>query len=223
MKVHLDPISTTSRPVLLFLAEHDVPADVVVVSLFEQAHLAPQYAALNPNKCVPTLEDGDFVLAESSAILKYLADKIGSPAYPTELKARARVNEAMDWLSTGFYRDFGYGVVYQQAFPHCRFENALTQAQVVARSEERAATWFDVLNAHRLKDRKFLCGTDVTIADYLGAAYVSIADWIGYDLGRYPNVVRWLNHMRQRPSWQETHGPWNALTASMRPQVLKSA
>lgn len=223
MKIFLDPISTTSRPVLLFLAEHEIAADVVTVSLFDQAHLAPQYAALNPNKCVPTLQDGDFVLAECSSILKYLADKFGSPAYPRDLQARARVNETMDWFNTGFYRDFGYGVVYQQAFPQYRFANPATQTEVIARSEERAAAWFDVLNDHRLEGRDFLCGRDVTIADYLGAAYVSIADWAGYDLGRYSNVVRWMNRMRKRPSWQQTHEPWNALTASIRPQLLKSA
>ena len=64
------------------------------------------------------LEDGDFRLTESSAILKYLADKVDSPAYPKDLKKRARVNEMMDWLNTGFYRDFGYGLVYPQIFPH---------------------------------------------------------------------------------------------------------
>jgi hypothetical protein len=56
----------------------------------------------------PWLEDDDFHLTESSAILKYLADKIGSPAYPKDLKARAKVNEVMDWINTNFYRDWGY-------------------------------------------------------------------------------------------------------------------
>jgi glutathione S-transferase len=46
---------------------------------------------------VPVLEDGDFRLTEGSAILKYLADSIDSPAYPKGLKERARVNEMMEW------------------------------------------------------------------------------------------------------------------------------
>ena len=54
-------------------------------------HMKPAYAAINPNRLVPVLEDGDFRLTESSAILKYLADKIDSPAYPKDLQeARAR-------------------------------------------------------------------------------------------------------------------------------------
>ena len=69
---------------------------------------------LNPNCLVPILEDGDLRLTESSAILKYLADKIGSPAYPKDLKRRAKVNEMMDWINTNFYRDWGYNLAYPQ-------------------------------------------------------------------------------------------------------------
>ena len=49
----------------------------------------------------------DFRLTESSAILKYLAEQINSPAYPKDLKQRAKVNEIMDWFNTKFYRDWG--------------------------------------------------------------------------------------------------------------------
>jgi glutathione S-transferase len=172
---------------------------------------------------VPTLQDGDFILTECSAILKYLAEQADSPAYPREPQARARVNEAMDWLNTGFYKDFGYGFIYPQAFPHHRFANPTTQANVIARNEQRAAAWFAILNDHWLNGRDFLCGADATIADYLGAAYVSIADWVGYDLSQYPNVVHWLSRMRERPSWQHTHDDWNALAAALQAQLLKCA
>ena len=83
MKLHYHPISTTSRTIMLFAAESGIPLDMQVVDLFTGEHMQPKYAALNPNRLVPVLEDGDFVLTENSAILKYLADKIDSPAYPT--------------------------------------------------------------------------------------------------------------------------------------------
>ena len=100
MKLYYHPISTTSRPVMLFAAENHIPLEMQVVDLFTGEHVQPPYAAINPNKLVPTLVDGDFTLTENSAILKYLADKIDSPAYPKDLKKRARVNERMDWTST---------------------------------------------------------------------------------------------------------------------------
>ena len=69
------------------------------------------------------LEDGDFRLTESAAILRYLAEKIDSAAYPKDLKQRARVNEVMDWFNSNFYRDWGYGLIYPQLFPHLKRED----------------------------------------------------------------------------------------------------
>ena len=109
MKLYYHPVSTTSRPVVLFAAESGIDLDLEIVDLFTGAQYQPEFEAINPSHQVPVLEDGDFRLTESSAILKYLADKIGSPAYPKDLRKRARVNERMDWFNTGFYRDFSYG------------------------------------------------------------------------------------------------------------------
>ena len=85
MKLYYHPASTTSRPVLLFAAEQKIPFELQVVDLFTGEHYQPPYEAINPNHLVPVLEDGDFRLTESSAILKYLADqseqqKASSPA-----------------------------------------------------------------------------------------------------------------------------------------------
>ena len=120
MKLYFHPVSTVSRPIMLFAADNNIALDYQVVDLMTGEHLKPAFAAINPSCAVPALEDGDFRMAESSAILKYLADKFDLPSYPKDLQKRARVNEMMDWLNTGFYRDFGYGLVYPQIFPQAR-------------------------------------------------------------------------------------------------------
>src|SRR5262249_17762767 len=97
MKLYYHPVSPTTRPILMFAADSGAELDYQVVDLFTGENMQPAYTAVNPSQCVPVLEDGDFRLSESSAILKYLADKIGSPAYPKDLQKRARVNERMDW------------------------------------------------------------------------------------------------------------------------------
>src|SRR5262245_40207072 len=110
----MHPVSMNSRPVRWFIAENDIRVEQQVVDLLSKEQLQPAYTALNPNQLVPLLIDEDLCLSESSAILKYLADKIGSAAYPKDLKARAKVNEMMDWFNTNFYRDYGYGMCYPQ-------------------------------------------------------------------------------------------------------------
>jgi len=100
MKLYYHPVSTTSRPVWLFIAENGIDCELKVVDLMKGEHYQPEYVAINPNRMVPVLEDGDFRLTESSAILKYLAEKTGSSTYPKELRLRAKVNEMMDWINT---------------------------------------------------------------------------------------------------------------------------
>src|SRR6185436_2925808 len=97
MKLYYHPASTTSRPLMLFAAESGIKMDMQVVDLFTGEHYQPPFEAINPNRQVPVLEDGDFRLTESATILKYLAEKSGSSAYPRDLKERARVNERIDW------------------------------------------------------------------------------------------------------------------------------
>ncbi|MDH4062044.1 MAG: glutathione S-transferase N-terminal domain-containing protein, partial [Aquincola sp.] len=105
MKLYTHPISTTCRPIMMFAAEQGIPLEMQVVDLFTGEHTKAPYGAINPNHLIPVLEDGNFRLTESSAIMKYLADKVGSPMYPKDLQQRARVNERMDWINTQLGRE----------------------------------------------------------------------------------------------------------------------
>jgi glutathione S-transferase len=204
MKLYYHPASTTSRPVAWFVVDHDLPVEMQVVDLFSGEHRGDPYTAINPNQLVPVLEDGDFRLTESSAILKYLADKVDSPTYPKGLQARARVNEMMDWLNTQLNRDLAYGTVYAQVFPNHRRPGDEAQRVTVAWGQERAKRWMSVLDRQLLgPDKTYLCGDQLTIADYYGASFVHLAEVVGSDLSAYPNVHRWLGRMKDRPTWQK--------------------
>ena len=61
----------------------------------------PAYLAMNPNGLVPTLEEDDFLLWESNAIVRYLAAKFGAGTLePSDPRARARAGQWMDWQLT---------------------------------------------------------------------------------------------------------------------------
>jgi glutathione S-transferase len=143
MKLYMTPESTVSRPVRLFAAEHKIAMEEELVD--RVARYKPPYSFVNPNCLVPMLEDGDLRLTESSAILKYLADKIDSPTYPKNLKQRAKVNEAMDFINTNLYRDFGYAFCYPQLFPHLRLRNDEAQTAALEKGKERSKRWLRVL------------------------------------------------------------------------------
>jgi glutathione S-transferase len=219
MKLYYDPASTVCRPVMLFAAEAGLDLDLVHVSLYEGEHQKPEYLAINPNGAVPMLEDGDFRLCEASAILKYLADKVGSPAYPTGLQARARVNELMDWFNTGFYRDFGYGVVYHQVLPKFAAD-AEHARRTVAVCTPKAERWMAVLESKlAASEGPFLTGAQITIADYFGACLTSLGELIAYDLSAYPGVQAWMAAMADRPAWPQV----NAAFFGWRSMALEQA
>jgi glutathione S-transferase len=222
MKVYLHPISTTSRPILLFAADSGLDLEVKVVDLFSGEHLGEAHRKLNPNGLVPVLEDGDFVLTESAAILRYLADKVDSPAYPKDLRRRARVNEMMDWLATNLCRDFNYGLVYPQVFPNHRRADPAVHAATIAWGKENAQRWLKILDEKLIgPDKPYLCGDEISLADYVGAAMLTSGELVGCDFSRWPNIARWLDNMKRRPNWARVNDQFYSLVQAVRKPELE--
>ncbi len=223
MKLYMHPVSMTSRPVRLFIAENKLPVDEQVVDLMTGEHHQAPFIAVNPNRLVPVLEDGDFRLTESSAILKYLADKFDLPAYPKDLQKRAKVNEMMDWFNSNFYRDYGYGLVYPQIFPHHKRPGDGAQDATIAWGMERSKGWLTVLNEHWIGPKQqYLCGDDITIADYFGIGLLTLGEIIRCDFSPYPNVQRWVANMKRLPSWDSINEVFNGFAGSVKDQPFKA-
>jgi glutathione S-transferase len=166
------------------------------------------------------LEDGDFRLTESSAILKYLADRLGSPAYPAELQARARVNQWMDWFNTAFYRELGYGVVYPQIVPDYRHADPAIQREHLARGHAALDRRLQILNARlAASGGPFTCGTEVSLADYLGSIFLSIGELVKLDLAPYPAVACWMAAMKARPAWDEVNAAFYGWCSAVHAQA----
>jgi len=206
MKLYMHPVSNTSRPIILFIAENNLPVEQQVVDLMTGEHLKPPYLAINPNGLVPTLVDGDFILTESSSILKYLADKFNLPSYPKDLKTRAKVNELMDWFNTGFYRDYAYGVVYPQIYPHHKRPTDEIQKGTIEWGKGLTKKWLKVLNDHWLgHGNKYLAGDTLTIADIFGAGLLTCGHVTRDEFKDYPNIEAWLKRMQALPTWPKVN------------------
>ena len=206
MKLYYHPVSTTSRPIMMFAADHQLALDYRVVDLFSGEQASTAFTAINPNQAVPVLEDGDFRITESSAILKYLAERIDSPAYPKDLRERARVNEAMDWFNTGLSRELAYGFVYPQLMPHHRRSDPMSQQATLEWARPRTVRLLDILDEFIVgPQRTFLLGERISLADYLGLGILTVGEAAKLDYTRWPNVSRWLATMKARPSFARTH------------------
>jgi len=217
MKLYMHPASATSRPISLFATEAGLALDEVTVDLMAGEHRQADFLARNPNGLVPLLEDGDFRLSESSAILKYLAERAASPLYPSDLRERARVNERMDWLAANLYRDLGYNLVYPQLFPHHRRRSDEGTDAAVAWGREGSRRWLELLDRHLLGPQaQHLCLDRLTLADFYGSGLVTLGEAIGLDFAAYPNIDRWLAGMKALPSWQPVNQGFYGLVKAMR-------
>jgi len=203
----------------MFIQDNNLPVEEEVVDLMTGAHHQEPYVSVNPNRQVPTLDDDGFILTESSAILKYLAEKNGSPAYPAgDIKTRGKINEMMDWINANFYRDFGYGLIYPQVFPTHKRPSDQAQQATLDWAKEKSGGWLDILDQKIIGSRSHLVGDKLTIADYFGTAIFTTGELVGCDFKNYPNVKRWLDGMKQRPAYAGVFGPFNDFTKSLKGQ-----
>ena len=83
----------------------------------------------------------------------------------------------MDWFNTTFYRDYAYGWIYPQLFPHHRRPTEEVQQATIAWGKERAIDRLQILNDYWLGEGKpYLCGDRITIADYFGACLLTLGE-----------------------------------------------
>jgi glutathione S-transferase len=219
MKLYMHPASITSRIVRLCIAEKGLDVQEEVIDLFTGAHHQEPFVSVNPNRLVPVLEDGDFRLTESAAILIYLAEKFALPEYPADVQGRARVHEAMAWAGFNFYRDWGYNLSYPQLFPHHKRPSEEGHRVAVEWGRDKSAFWLQVLDEHWLGDgRPWITGEAITVADYFVGGLVALGDIVRWDFGGTPRVAAWLGRVKALPHWGEVSAALDGFAESVKEQ-----
>ena len=71
-------------------------------------------------------------------------------------------------------------------------------------------------------NNQYLCGNQITIADYLGAGIITLGELIRCDFSKYPNVERWLNNIKKLPNWDKVNETFYRLRDALRDQPFKA-
>ncbi|MDX1480364.1 MAG: glutathione S-transferase family protein [Woeseiaceae bacterium] len=175
----------------LACAELEIDYDWEEVDILAGETRTPEFLARNANGKIPLAElpDGRY-LAESNAILSYLAD--GTPLGGTDRWARA---EILQWL---FFEQYSHEPnIATSRFIIRYLGNPPDRQAALAEKQSAGYRALDVME-RRLDDRAYFVGEAFTIADIGLFAYTHVADEGGFSLDGYPGIRRWIERIRGR-------------------------
>ena len=160
----------------------------------------PAYGALNPNRLVPTIDDNGFILWESNASVRHLAQTYGRGSLsPADEQTYARADSWMDWSLTTLYADIILTCFLQLVRTPAKDRNAAA-VEVAAR---RAGTNLGILD-RQLAGRAFIVGDQLSIADIAVGALMYRYFNLALTRPALPNVEAWYDRLGQRAAYR-TH------------------
>ncbi|WP_448511596.1 glutathione S-transferase family protein [Photorhabdus laumondii] len=190
--------SSNVKKVLWCLKELDIPYNQVDIGGKFGKLDTPQYLKMNPNGKIPCLQEGDFILWESNAIVRYLAAKFGKEVlYPQDLQERANADKWMDWVASHLFPHIRQLMIGFIRTPEAERDQKQIE-QTLAEIEKLMKVLDDTL-----AEQKYLSGDKFGMADI--ALGPMIYPWLNIPIKRpfLPNIERWYQLMAERPAFKK--------------------
>lgn len=191
MKLYYHPLSGHAHRAQLFISLLGIDAELIEVDLAAGAHKSPEFLKLNPFGQVPVLDDDGTVIADSNAILVYLAKKNAAKDWlPEDPSGAAAVQR---WLSVAA-GEIAYGpcaarlvTVFGAGFDT---DEVIARAHLILRHIEAA------LDGHQ-----WIAADRPTIADIALYSYIARAPEGNVDRSTYANINAWLRRVETLPGF----------------------
>lgn len=201
MKLIGFPPSPNTSKIMAFAAEIGLPYDLEVVDISKGLARTPEFRSRNPFGRTPYLVDGDLVLAESNAILQYMAAQKETPLWPSDAAGRALVMQWQAW-SLAHWAPAGQTLTFERML-RAMFNMGPVDEAAVAKATAAFEAEGAILDAH-LAQTPWLVRGQLSLADFEVAATLVYAKPAGMPLHKLPNVVAWYDRLAARPSWGNT-------------------
>lgn len=157
-----------------------------------------EFRALNPHQQVPVLQDGELVIWESHAIVRYLAAKYGTTTLWNELpEKRSYSDRWIDWAATRLQPDF-----MALFWGYYRTPEPTRDKTAIELAIQKCAQDYRLLNSH-LVGRDFLCGESLTLADIPAGATLYRYLTMGIEVARPPHVIAWYDRLCETEEYRK--------------------
>jgi glutathione S-transferase len=206
MKLYVFPPSPRAMKVIA-LADHlQIEYETRLVDLTKGDQMKPEFTALNPNQRMPVLEDDEFVLWESNAILQYLAMKgpAGAALWPSDARRQADVGRWMFWEGAHWAPACGT-LAFERVVKGILGRGAPDPA-VVAKGEQEFKRVGGILN-NALGGRKWLTGNALTLADFSVGPWLALAQMAQYPVAGLTEIARWWEAFAALPGMKKALAP----------------
>ena len=191
IKLYHFPLSGHGHRVKLFLSLLGLPFEIIPVDLMKGEQKTQEFQKMNPFGQIPVIQDGDMTLADSNAILVYLAGKYTDGQWlPSDPQGAAKVQV---WLSVAAGL-VAFGPAAARAM--VLFNRPFNAKEVTA----RANGLFDVMD-QVLANSPFLVGDSATLADIANYSYIAHAPEGNVSLEPYPNLRTWIARIEALPGF----------------------
>ncbi|MBT2295020.1 glutathione S-transferase family protein [Pseudomonas fluorescens] len=191
IKLYHFPRSGHAHRVQLMLSLLELPVEVIFVDLAKGAHKQADFLVINAFGQVPVIDDDGMVLADSNAILVYLAHKYGQGRWlPTDPVGAARVQRWLSVAAGPLHAGPATARLITVFGAPYNAEDAIT----------RSHSLLKVIDQH-LSDSRFLAGDAATIADVAGYSYIAHAPEGNVSLEDYAHVRAWLARIEALPGF----------------------
>ena len=208
LRLHVFPPSPRAFKVLVVAHHLGIDYEFVLCDLTKGDQKSAAYAAINPNQRMPSLEDGDFRLWESNAIIQYLAwKKPEAGLVPADERMRADVLRWQFWESTTWDPACAI-LVFERAVKRF-FGGGEPDPVEVGKGLQRFHRAAKVLETH-LRGRAYVCCERLTLADFALAADLTMTEAAQLPLEDYGEIRRWAGRLADLPAWQRTRAMQNA-------------
>lgn len=196
-RLYASRLSGNCYKVRLFLGLLDLDFELTEVDMRAGEHKRAPFLALNPLGQVPVLVDGEVTLADSQAILVYLARSYAAPSWlPLDPLPLAQVTR---WLSIAANE-------IQHGPATVRFSALFGVKLDVELAQRRSAAILAFMESH-LTQHAWLVGGHPTIADVACYPYIALAPDGNIDLQPFPQLLRWMARVEAWPGYIPMHSP----------------
>ncbi|MEL6182419.1 MAG: glutathione S-transferase family protein [Myxococcota bacterium] len=219
----------------ILFEEMGVPYDWALVDFAQDEQRSERFLAINPNGRIPALIDRarGVTVAESGAILEYVATRFHSPLLPSaddDLPLHLQVKQWLYWQVSGLGPAMGQAMYFQRIARVRGHDDPFAIGRFIAEAERCLGMLDDQLQT---SGGPFVLGAQCTLVDVACFAYCASAYWANADISGMPHLRRWIAMLHERPSFKTGltipfarpafFGPPHATEADIEAEIARNA